>query len=66
MATVGTLVSVGSSAPETGRYKHTATACTNTIILNKGNVVSSLHYGKLPRQRSRLDAQGEAYLVYTW
>lgn len=48
MATVGTLVSVGSSAPETGRYKHTATACTNTIILNKGNVVPPCTMGNCP------------------
>ncbi len=31
-------VSVGAEAPVTGRYAHTATGCSNTIILNKGNV----------------------------
>jgi hypothetical protein len=32
-------VTVGEKAPVTGRYAHTAHGCTNTIILNKGNVV---------------------------
>jgi hypothetical protein len=39
MATVGTRVSVGTNAPETGKYKHTAIGCQNTIILNKNNNV---------------------------
>ena len=37
MANVGDHVSVGQEAPETGRYKHSA--CSNTIILNKGDIV---------------------------
>lgn len=35
MANVGDRVSVGSNAPDTGRYKHSA--CSNTAIFNKGN-----------------------------
>ena len=36
MAYVGQTVKVGEAAPATGRYKHSA--CSNTIILNKGNI----------------------------
>lgn len=35
MANVGDRCKVGSDAPDTGRYKHSA--CTNTAIFNKGN-----------------------------
>lgn len=48
MAQVGTQVSVGSTAPETGRYKHTV--CKNTIILNKGNVVPPCSLGSCPNK----------------
>lgn len=37
MAKVGDIVVVGSLAPVTGRYKHSA--CANTIIINKGEKV---------------------------
>ena len=36
MTPTGTTVHVGSPAPATGRYRHSA--CDNTIILNKGNI----------------------------
>jgi len=39
MTPIGTVVSVGSIAPETGRYRHLAKNCPNTIILNAGNKV---------------------------
>ena len=35
MANIGDTFAVGSTCPETGRYKHTA--CDNTEIYNKGN-----------------------------
>jgi len=37
MAKVGQTFPVGTPAPETGRYQHTAWGCTNTAIFNKGN-----------------------------
>lgn len=48
MAQVGTQVSVGSTAPETGRYKHTV--CPNTIILNKGNTVPPCTQANCPNK----------------
>jgi len=38
MANVGDRVKVGSNAPETGRYQHTA--CSNTAIFNKRNNIT--------------------------
>jgi hypothetical protein len=38
MANVGDRCAVGTHAPETGRYKHSA--CTNTEIFNKHNVLA--------------------------
>lgn len=38
MADPGTRCSVGSRAPETGQYRHSA--CSNTEIFNKGNVLA--------------------------
>ena len=38
MAKVGDSFSVGTTAPETGRYKHSA--CSNTEIFNKGNTLA--------------------------
>lgn len=38
MANVGDKFAVGTPAPETGRYKHTA--CGDTAIFNKGNVLA--------------------------
>lgn len=35
MANVGDSCKVGTDAPETGRYKHSA--CSNTAIFNKNN-----------------------------
>ena len=35
MANIGDTFSVGTTCPETGRYKHTV--CSNTEIYNKGN-----------------------------
>lgn len=37
MANVGDKFPVGSVCPETGRYEHSAPACSNTEIYNKGN-----------------------------
>lgn len=48
MATVGTRVSVGTNAPETGKYKHTAIGCQNTIILNKNNNVPPCQLPRCP------------------
>ena len=48
MAQVGQSVSVGTVAPETGRYKHSA--CTNTIILNRGNVVPPCGMANCPNK----------------
>lgn len=50
MADVGTRVSVASNAPETGRYRHTATGCANTIILNKGNNVPPCQLPECPQK----------------
>lgn len=47
MANVGDRFSVSSTAPETGRYKHTA--CANTIILNKGNKVPPCSMSACPK-----------------
>lgn len=38
MANTGDRCSVGTRAPETGRYKHSA--CQNTEIFNKGNILA--------------------------
>ena len=38
MANVGDRFSVGTKAPDTGRYKHSA--CSNTEIFNKDNVLA--------------------------
>jgi hypothetical protein len=38
MANVGDQFKVGTEAPETGRYKHSA--CSNTEIFNKGNTLA--------------------------
>jgi hypothetical protein len=48
MADVGTRVSVGSKAPETGQYRHTA--CTNTIIVNKGETMPPCEMPKCPNR----------------
>jgi len=37
MASVGDHRAVGSPAPDTGRYRHSA--CTNTEIFNKGGIL---------------------------
>lgn len=38
MANVGESFKVGTPAPDTGRYKHSA--CSNTEIFNKGNILA--------------------------
>jgi hypothetical protein len=38
MAQTGSSHSVGTAAPDTGRYKHSA--CSNTAIYNKGNILA--------------------------
>jgi hypothetical protein len=48
MANVGDRVSVGSPAPETGQYKHSA--CSNTIVLNKGNIAPPCSMGSCPNK----------------
>ncbi len=50
MASVGTIVNVGSFAPETGRYQHLANNCPNTIILNAGNKVPPCGLDDCPDQ----------------
>ena len=39
MAQVGMTVKVGEKAPATAQYKHSAPGCTNTIIVNKDEVM---------------------------
>lgn len=48
MANVGERVSVGSSAPDTGQYKHSV--CTNTIVINKNEKVPPCGMSACPRQ----------------
>ena len=48
MAQIGQILSVGTPAPETGRYLHTA--CSNTIILNKGNIVPPCSVASCPNK----------------
>ncbi|MCK9568596.1 hypothetical protein M0R72_06615 [Candidatus Pacearchaeota archaeon] len=48
MANIGDRFEVGTTASETGRYKHSA--CTNTIILNRGNRVPPCSMGGCPNQ----------------
>lgn len=48
MANVGTRVSVGSTVPETGRYRHTA--CYDTAIFNKGNVMAPCSNRQCPNR----------------
>ena len=50
MTTVGTVVGVGTLAPETGRYKHLARDCPNTIILNKNNKVPPCSLANCPNK----------------
>ena len=38
MANIGVYRSVGSLAPDTGRYQHSA--CTHTEIFTKGNILA--------------------------
>lgn len=48
MANVGDRVSVGSTAPDTGQYKHSV--CTNTIIINKGEKVPPCGLSSCPNK----------------
>jgi hypothetical protein len=48
MANVGDRIPVSSIAPETGQYKHSA--CSNTIVLNKGNKVPPCTMGSCPNK----------------
>ncbi len=38
MAQIGSSHHVGTPAPDTGQYKHSA--CSNTAIYNKGNILA--------------------------
>lgn len=44
MANVGERCRVGTDAPETGRYRHSA--CANTAIFNKGNNLTPCQNGQ--------------------
>lgn len=48
MAQVGTMHSVGTPAPDTGRYQHAA--CSNTAIYNKGNTLAPCQNPYCPRK----------------
>ena len=50
MANVGDKVSVGSKAPTPGQYKHTV--CSNTIILNQGNIIPPYFIIRIAKQFS--------------
>jgi hypothetical protein len=45
---VGDRYKVGSDAPETGRYKHSA--CDNTAIFNKGNNLTPCQNWQCPNR----------------
>lgn len=46
MPQVGNILRVGEVAKATGRYKHSA--CSNTIILNKGNIAPPCSLPRCP------------------
>jgi hypothetical protein len=48
MANVGDKCKVGTSAPETGRYKHSV--CANTEIFNKGNTLAPCANHQCPQK----------------
>ena len=50
MASVGDRVGIGHPAPDTGRYKHSA--CSNTIIINKGEIMPPCGMGDCPNTRA--------------
>jgi len=48
MANVGSTHKVGTPAPDTGRYRHSA--CSNTEIFNKGNTLAPCANHSCPRK----------------
>jgi hypothetical protein len=48
MANSGVYRSVGSPAPDTGRYQHSA--CTHTEIFTKGNILALCSNGSCPNK----------------
>jgi hypothetical protein len=48
MANTGSTHAVGTIAPDTGRYKHSA--CSNTEIFNKGNKLAPCANPSCPRK----------------
>ena len=48
MANIGVHRAVGSPAPDTGRYQHSA--CTHTEIFNKGNILALCSKGSCPNK----------------
>jgi hypothetical protein len=48
MALIGSTHSVGTPAPDTGRYQHSA--CSNTAIYNKGNKLAPCQDNSCPRK----------------
>ncbi len=48
MSSTGQVAPVGTKAPETGQYKHSA--CSNTIIVNKGETMPPCQNAKCERK----------------
>jgi hypothetical protein len=48
MAKIGVHRAVGSTAPDSGRYRHCA--CTHTEIFNKGSILALCSNGSCPNK----------------